>query len=238
MLTFQLQGTEQTFSFRPRRVLMAGYSGRDQAAVQRHIDELRDHGIPAPTQVPILFPATVDRLTMADEIEVLGTRTSGEAEFVLLYHQGRAYVAAGSDHTDRELEKVSIMFAKQVCPNVLSREAWPLDEVRDRWDQLVLRAWTTPRPSPGQDGAELPRRRYQEDRLAEMLPPEDLEALVGERVGGELEGTVIYSGTIPIRDGGGFAFGGTFAAELEDPATGRLLRCAYAVREVPLTGDG
>jgi hypothetical protein len=233
MLTFQVQGTGETLSIRPRRVLMAGYTGRDQAAVQRHIDELREHGVPAPTRVPILFPATVDRLTMADEIEVLGDQTSGEAEFVLIYHQGRLYVAAGSDQTDRELEKTSITFAKQVCPNVLSRQVWPYADVRDRWDAIVLRARTR-----GRDGKAGPERRYQEGTLAEMLRPEDLERLVGERVGGELEGTVIYSGTIPIRDEGGFAFGGAFTAELEDPATGRILRCAYRVREVPLTEDG
>ena len=230
MLTFQVQGTGETLSIRPRRVLMAGYTGRDQAAVQRHIDELREHGVPAPTRVPILFPATVDRLTMADEIEVLGDQTSGEAEFVLVYHQGRVYVAAGSDQTDRELEKTSITFAKQVCPNVLSRQVWPYADVRDRWDAIVLRARTRGREGEAE-------RRYQEATLAEMLRPEDLERLVGERVGGELEGTVIYSGTIPIRDEGGFAFGGAFTAELEDPATGRILRCAYRVREVPLTEE-
>jgi hypothetical protein len=233
MLTFQVQGTGETLSIRPRRVLMAGYTGRDQAAVQRHIDELREHGVPAPTRVPILFPATVDRLTMADEIEVLGDQTSGEAEFVLIDHGGRVYVAVGSDQTDRELEKTSITFAKQVCPNVLSRQVWPYADVRDRWDAIVLRARTR-----GRDGKAGPERRYQEGTLAEMLRPEDLERLVGERVGGELEGTVIYSGTIPIRDEGGFAFGGAFTAELEDPATGRILRCAYRVREVPLTEDG
>ena len=234
MLTFQVQGTGETLSIRPRRVLMAGYTGRDQAAVQRHIDELREHGVPAPTRVPILFPATVDRLTMADEIEVLGDQTSGEAEFVLIYHQGRVYVAAGSDQTDRELEKHSITFAKQVCPNVLSREVWPYDEVREGWDRIALRALTRPRQGDGT----LAERRYQEGTLAEMLRPEDLVALVQERVGGEMDGTVLYSGTIPIADGQGFAFGGTFTAELEDPTTGRVLRCAYRVREVPLTEDG
>ncbi len=229
MLTLQIQGTEETISLAPRRVLMAGYIGRDQAAVQRHIDELREHGVPAPTRVPILFPATVDRLTTADEIEVLGGATSGEAEFVLIYHHGQTYVAVGSDHTDRNLEKTSIVFAKQVCPNVLSREVWPYAEARDHWDSLVLRAWA------GEGSA---RRRYQEGALAEMLAPAVLEALVAQRVGGELEGTVLFSGTMAIADGGGFFWGGPFVAELEDPLRGATLRLAYAVRETPLTGDG
>ena len=245
MLTFRVQGSGETFTFRPRRVLMAGYTGRDQASVQAHIDELREHGVPAPKRVPILFPSTADRLTQADEIEVLGERTSGEAEFVLVYHEGRTYVAAGSDHTDREVEKVGITVAKQVCPNVLSREVWPYEDVRDGWDRIVLRSWVgeetsesaeQPASGPATPGASTPRRRYQDGTLAEMLRPEDLEALVRERRGddlpdGELEGTVIFSGTLAIADGGGFALGGLpFAAELHDPATGRSLRCEYRVR--------
>lgn len=238
MLTLQVQGTEQTFSFQPQRVLMAGYTGRDQAGVQRHIDELRAHGVPAPRRVPILFPATVDRLTMADAIEVLGTQTSGEAEFVLLYYQGQVYVAAGSDHTDRDLERTSITFAKQVCPNVLSREVWPFADIRDHWDRIILRARAWPRRPDGPPQGDQSARRYQEGTLGEMLRPEDLEGLVRERVGGEMEGTVLFSGTMPIVDDGGFAFGGAFAAELEDPIARRTLRCQYAVREIPLTDDG
>ena len=234
MLTFQVQGTDQTFSFEPRRLLMGGYTGRDQAAVQRHIDELREHGVPAPTRVPILFPCTTDRLTMADEIEVLGERTSGEAEYVLIYHQGETYVAVGSDQTDRDLERTSIMFAKQVCPKVLSREVWCYADVRDHWDQIVLRAWAGPRIGGDEETTE---RRYQEGALGEMLRPEDLEALTDERIGGELEGTVLYSGTLAIADGGGFAFGAPFRAELDDPTTGRILRCEYSVLEVALTDD-
>lgn len=226
LLTFQVQGSEQTFSLQPRRLIMGGYSGRDQASVQRHIDELRAHGVPAPTRVPILFPCTADRLTTDDEIEVLGDQTSGEAEYVLIQHQGQLYVAAGSDQTDRELEKTSITMAKQVCPKVLSAVVWPYDEVRDRWDAIELRA---------QVGT---RAGYQAGTLAEMLRPEDLLDLIRDRIGGDLEGAVIYSGTLPIADEGGFGFGGPFTAELADPSSGRTLRCAYAVRETPLTDDG
>ncbi len=228
MLTFQIQGTEETLSLQARRVVIAGYTGRDQAAVQRHVDELRAHGIPAPARVPTLFPCTVDRMTTANEIEVLGNRTSGEAEFALIYHHGEIYVAAASDHTDRDLERTSITFAKQVCPKVLSREVWPYAEVSDHWDAIVLRGWA----GSGSDA-----RRYQEGALAEMLPPDELEALVRERLGGVMDGTVIYSGTLPILGGGGFDFSATFAVELQDPGTDQALRCEYSVREVTWAGD-
>lgn len=238
MLTFEIQGTAETFSFEPRRVVIAGYTGRDQAAVRRHIDELREHGIPAPARTPTLFSCTVDRLTIEREIEVLGDRTSGEAEFVLIHHEGRVYVAAGSDHTDRELEKASITFAKQVCPKPISREVWPYEDVRDGWDRIVLRGLAAGRPTDGDTAAGDGMRRYQEGALAEMLRPEDLQALIRERLGGELDGTIVFGGTMPILDEGSFAFGAPFRAELHDVATGRSLTCSYTVREVALADDG
>ena len=233
MLTFRVQGTDRTFTMRPRRLVIAVYTGRDQEAVRRHVEELRAHGIPAPPRVPTLFACTVDRLTIrdgasdeADDLEVLGDRTSGEAEFVLIGHDGELYVAVGSDHTDRELEKTSITFSKQVCPKPLSRDVWPYADLRDRWDELRLRGRAGDR-----DG-------YQAGTLGEMLRPEALIALVAERLGDAVDGMVLYGGTLPILDGGGFALGRGFVAELEDPCAGRLLRCAYAVRETPLAGDG
>src|SRR5574341_1413948 len=91
-----------------RRLINAGYTGRDQAAVRHHIEELKAHGVPAPERTPVLFPKPAALLAQGPTIEVLGGRTSGEAEFVLLVAGGWVLVAAGSDHTDRELEKVSI----------------------------------------------------------------------------------------------------------------------------------
>lgn len=225
MLTFQVQGTEDTFSFQPRRLVIAGYTGRDREAVRRHVAELLEHGVPAPRHVPTLFVNTVDRLTTAGDVEVLGDQTSGEAEPVLLQHRGRLYVAAGSDHTDRELEKSSFTFAKQVCPSPLSREAWPYEEVREQWDQVILRGAAPDRPA------------YQLGTLGALLRPEALLALVQERLGGDLEGLVLFGGTLAIADGGGFALGAPFTATLEDPVTGRTLQCSYRVRQTPLTGD-
>ncbi|MCC6179108.1 MAG: DUF2848 family protein [Chloroflexi bacterium] len=226
MLTFQIQGSEQTISLQPRRLVIAGYTGRDQASVQLHVEELRAHGVPAPLRVPALFACTADRLTTSDEVEVLGSQTSGEAEFVLIHHHGRVYVAAGSDHTDRELERTSVTMAKQVCPKLVSGEVWPLEEVSERWDTITLRGAARGRPA------------YQVGRLGELLPPAHLQALIQERLGDDVEDLVVFGGTLPIHDGGGFAFGAPFTATLEDSASGCVLRCAYVVRETALTGDG
>ncbi|MFZ1059118.1 MAG: DUF2848 family protein [Candidatus Rokuibacteriota bacterium] len=212
----------ETIRFEVTRIINAGFTGRDRTAVQRHIEELKSHGIRCPDRTPVLYPKLGHLITTAAEIEVLGSGTSGEGEFVLLVGRDGVLVAAGSDHTDRDLEKTTIEKAKLVCPNVLSREVWDLADVREGWDELVLRSYTT-------DGGR--RVLYQEGRLAGMLPPDDLMALVQDRTTGDLAGTVVYSGTLPLL-GGELHCGQRFEVELRDERRGRVLRCDYRVTPI------
>jgi hypothetical protein len=201
------------------RLINAGYTGRDQAAVRDHIEELKAHGVPAPISTPTMYAKPASLLTQGPSIEVLGGHTSGEAEFVLLISGGRVLVAAGSDHTDRELEKVSIEKAKMMCPNVISREVWDLAEVRDGWDDIVLRGYAT---------AQGRRVLYQEAPLGKMMTPEDLMALAKARTDGDLEGLALFSGTVAML-GGEMIFGDRFEVELLDVRRGRGLRCDYRI---------
>jgi hypothetical protein len=196
---------------RVRRLVVAGWTGRDRAAVERHIEELRSHGVTPPTRVPTLYRATLDRLTTADRVQVLGERTSGEAEPVLLVSGGAVWAGVGSDHTDRQLETLSVEDSKQACPKVVGRTFWRLDDLAGRWDGLALRSWSDGQP-------------YQEGRAGELLPPDELLRLVGPE-----DGTLIMMGTIATRDG--LRFGRRFEAELDDG--GRAIRCAYEVEAVP-----
>ncbi|MGH7769272.1 MAG: DUF2848 family protein, partial [Candidatus Binatia bacterium] len=84
MMRFTLQSTGSRIDFTPGRVIIAGYTGRNQEEVRAHVRELAAQGIPAPAEIPTIFRTTLDRLTVADEIEVVGGRTAGEAEVVLL----------------------------------------------------------------------------------------------------------------------------------------------------------
>ena len=120
MVKFKLQATGREADFVPRRIIIAGYTGRNQEEVRSHIRELAAQGIPAPAEIPTIFRATLDRLTMEGEVEVLGGAAAGEAEAVLLVNGDDIWVAVGSDYTDRELEKVNIAAAKQVCPKPVS----------------------------------------------------------------------------------------------------------------------
>jgi hypothetical protein len=221
-LTVQRATGPERVEFDVRRILNAGFTGRDQAAVRRHIEELQAHGVPCPDRTPAFYPKLASLITTAAEVEVLGLRTSGEGEFVLLVGRDEVLVAVGSDHTDRELETQTIEKAKLVCPSVLSAEVWDLAEVREGWDDLRLSSHVTVQGT---------RRLYQEGRLGRLLAPDDLLARVRDRVAGELWGTVIYSGTLELL-GGELSCGERFEVELVDDRRGRTLHCAYRVRPV------
>jgi len=217
-------GTTEPVAVTVRKMINAGYTGRDQAAVQAHIDELKEEGIPAPDKVPTYFPKFVDRLTQAESFEVLDESDhSGEAEFVLIFHQGRILVGVGSDHTDRRLETVDIPKAKQVYPNTISRELWSLDEIRDHWDAISLKSWV------GTGGGKV---LFQQAPLAAMLAPDDLMARVKKLLAdpNDTEGLVIYSGTVAALVKTDYS--PNFETALEDPVLNRQISQRYTLKPV------
>jgi hypothetical protein len=223
-MKFTLEGTGRAIDFTPERVIIAGYTGRNQEETRAHIRELERQGIPTPAEIPAIFRTTLDRLTTDAEIEVVGDRTAGEAEAVLLVKGGELWIAVGSDHTDRKLETFDIPASKQVCPKPVSAQVWRYADIRERWDKLVLRSWV------GDNRREGP---YQDGRMAALLRPEDLLQMLKRRLGDAVESAAIYTGTIPLI-GGKFAHKPFFTAELYDEETGRALACAYRVRVVEI----
>src|SRR5262249_47298411 len=95
-LLVESEGRTTPLNFRVRRVVNAGFVGRDQRTVQAHIEEMRHLGIPAPKSVPVFFALTADNVTTADHIEVIGPDTSGEVEYVLLVSPNEVFVGVGS----------------------------------------------------------------------------------------------------------------------------------------------
>ena len=217
-------GNTEELSLDVRRIINAGYTGRDQAAVQAHIDELKEEGIPAPDKTPTYFPKFADRLTQEESFEVLDeTDHSGEAEFVLLFSGGKIYVGTGSDHTDRKLEMVDIPKAKQVYVNTISRDLWDLADVQGHWDEIVLRSWVK------QGGKKV---LFQEATLDAMLAPDDLigrvKALLVDP--SDMEGLVIYSGTVAALTKADYS--SYFEVELDDPKLGRKIGQHYELKPV------
>ncbi|WP_020495915.1 DUF2848 family protein [Sciscionella marina] len=220
--TLETKNDRCEVTLRPGLLLLAGYTGRDTAAVAAHIEELAGHGIAPPERVPSVFAVSGNRLTTAERIEVIGDRTAGEAEFVLFQADGEVLVGVGSDHTDRELEANNVVKAKQACEKPVGATLWPLSELEGHWDELLLRAQV--RTDQGW-------RSYQDGSVAEMLAPRALLAEVAGRVG-ETAPHAVFSGTIPII-GGEFGYGNGFRVTLEDPVLGRSLHCEYGIRSLP-----
>lgn len=220
-----IDGDEQTHSIDIAvvRVIVAGWAGRDAAAVERHIRELEALGVQRPSQVPLFYRVAADHLVTAERIEVLGEQTSGEVEVVLFGTDGDALVGVGSDHTDRLVEGVSVAAAKQMCPKPVSRALWSFADVAAHWDRLVLRAWAV------EDGQ---RSLYQEDPVGELLHPDDLIPLLLGGDGPLPAGTVLFCGTVPVR--GGVRSAERLEIELEDPVLHRVLRHGYDIVRLPV----
>lgn len=202
------------------QLVVAGFTGRDSSAVEAHIEELRELGVPSPPEVPVFFMLPNDLLRLAPTTVRVGAGgTSGEAEPVLIrLPSGQSYVGVGSDHTDRDLERESLEASKLACPKLLGTVVWPLDDVASHWDELVLSGHS------GTDG-----RSYQRSTLAAIRTPGDLLERV-ERV--ELDAgrpLVLYLGTVALENG--FRFDDAFRASLQDPHADRELVCAYEIRE-------
>ncbi len=124
-------------SFPVQSVWNGGLAYRNLAVSEQHIAELRQQGIEAEVERPMVFPLTPQVVTTAEVIDVLGMETSGEVEYVLLVAGDQCYVTVGSDHSDRLLERVSVQMSKQVCPNVVARQVWPYYDVLCTVDYLL-----------------------------------------------------------------------------------------------------
>ena len=206
------------------RLIIAGWAGRDKQATEKHIAELEAMGVRRPASTPIFYRVGASRLTTGPSIDVLGDRSSGEAECVILRARGRLWVGVGSDHTDRNVETYDISVSKQVCDKPIASTFWSYDDVEAHWDQLVLRSLVS------EEGM---RVVYQEGAVTALLPPADL---MGRLTGVDAfaEGTLMYCGTLPVI--GGIRPASRFEFELEDPVESRKIHHAYTVNRLPVIG--
>ena len=203
-------------------LIIAGWTGRDPAAVEHHIKELEAIGVKRPASVPIFYRVSAARLTTASSIQVLGERSSGEVEFALLQWQDRLWVGAGSDHTDREAETLGVSLSKQMCDKPIATLFWAFDDIAPHWDRLILRSYATI------DGR---RAIYQEGSVQGILHPEDLISRIGRTL---QNGTIMFCGTLAAH--GGVRPADRFEFELEDPVRKKKIKHGYDVFTLPNLG--
>jgi hypothetical protein len=87
---------------------VAGWTGRNRAAVEHHIEELKAIGVPPPSACPLFYQVSPELASQSLRQQFLGEKSSGEVEPVLLFDGQSLYLTAGSDHTDRGWEAVSV----------------------------------------------------------------------------------------------------------------------------------
>ncbi|MBO6759188.1 MAG: DUF2848 family protein [Roseibium sp.] len=216
----RIDGSVSNARFAVKRMYNFGSATRDPQVAVAHQEEVAKSGIHIAFDVPAprIYPIALQALTSDDEVLVQSDRTSGEVEIVI--HVGdEIYVGVGSDHTDRALETVSIPGSKQAVVNHLAPVFWPYDEIRDSWDDCVLKSWVDD-------------RLYQDVGVSAFLRPEDIIALLRERVNGVPDRDfMIYCGTIVSVDKA-LGFGTNWRYQIDSPSTGRRIGATYQVVDI------
>jgi hypothetical protein len=177
---------------------IAGYTGRDRAAVQKHIDELVHEGIAPPAEVPILFSMPVEILTTGARIHVPSASTSGEVEPVLIGTGDALYLGVGSDHTARDVEREDIARSKRICPKPVGRTLVQLQTLGSALDDIGLESSIDGEP-------------YQHGTFAAIMPLGDLFERFRARTNASR--FVLFCGTVPLLRGA-FRYGRRFTARL------------------------
>lgn len=201
-----------------QHLTVAGWTGRDRAAVDHHIAELAEIGVTPPSAVPLYYRASANLLTQNSGIEVLGEETSGEVEPLVLRVGGAMFLGLASDHTDRALEVSSVAASKQICAKPVSRALWPWEDVQGHLDVLELAT------DVEEDGGWV---RYQEGTLAAIRPLPELIAGAGLP-----DQAAMLCGTLPAI--GGVRPAARYRMALTDPVRGREIRLEYSVTALPV----
>lgn len=211
--------------FEVEQAVIAGWTSRDVEAMEKHIRELEEIGVPRPASTPIYYRVGAARITGADAIEAAGGDSSGEVEFVMFNVDGRLWIGAGSDHTDRKVETYNITVSKQMCDKPVASTVWPWDELVDHWESLVLRSHIV-------TGGK--RELYQEGSVAAMRAPLDLIERYEAGQGKFTPGTVMFGGTLAAK--GGIRPADRFEFELVDATLNRRIAHAYGIDVLPIAG--
>lgn len=223
MLTFTRtfkDGRTDQVGMAPQALIVAGWTGRDEAALNHHIEELAAIGVPRPSSVPVFYRNAATNVVQTNVLEVLGPDTSGEVEPVIVALDDGLWIGLGSDHTDRKAETMGIALSKQLCGKVMGGALWKFEDVAPHWDRMVIRAHAM---------IEGERVLYQEGPLALMRDPVDLMTRYGRAF---IAGTIVFCGTIGAK--GGIRPAARFDMELEDPVLDRRMAHGYDVVALPV----
>jgi hypothetical protein len=203
-------------------LIIAGWAGRNAAAIDHHIEELAAIGIPRPSTTPLYYRVAAQTLTQASRLVVLGPDSSGEVEPIVVAMADGLWIGIGSDHTDRKAEASGIALSKQLCGKPVGVQLWSYADVEGHWDELVIRSWAT-------IGGE--RVLYQDSSISTLRTPRDL---IQKHTGADLlpPGTLMFCGTPGAI--GGIRPSTRFEMEILDPVLKRSLTHSYDIDVLPV----
>lgn len=203
-------------------LIIAGWAGRDAAAVEHHIEELAALGVRRPSTTPLYYRVAAQTLTQSSRLVVLGPDSSGEVEPVLVAMADGLWIGVGSDHTDRKAEASGIALSKQLCGKPVGTQLWSYSDVEGHWDELVIRSWATI------DGE---RILYQDSPISALRTPRDL---IRKQADTDTipAGTLMFCGTPGAI--GGIRPATRFEMELRDPVLDRSLTHGYDMVVLPV----
>ncbi|HEV7433869.1 MAG TPA: DUF2848 domain-containing protein [Pseudorhizobium sp.] len=210
------------------RGIIAGWTGRNADAVNHHIAELQEIGVPPPSTVPLFYRVSASLFTTDQMIETVDATSSGEAEPVLVDDGTRLYLGLGSDHTDRSLETHSVALSKQICAKPVAPVLWPFEEVEGHLDEIQIRSFV-------RDDAGSQWLPYQDGTLASIRPLGELVAS-SPAASGALRlnaGTAMMCGTFAVLSGG-VRPSRYFRMEMVDDRLGRTIDHCYEMSALPV----
>jgi hypothetical protein len=217
----------RVLSVLPTQLVIAGWTGRNTAAVEHHIEELALLGVARPSAVPLYYRNSASLLTQASALQTLGDNSSGEAEPLLFHAEGQWWLTVGSDHTDRTVEAYSVAVSKQMCPKPVATSAWCWRDVSAHQDALQLRSRIL------EQGRWVD---YQRGDLSAIRPLTEL--LQQSPLGAEgAPGQFLSCGTLgalPNGSGQGVRAAEQMEIELYDPVLGRRIIHRYGVQTLPV----
>jgi hypothetical protein len=242
---FEKDGSTSSRSLKVEKLLLGRNTSRDIEGTRQSLDACRADGYSVHGN-PNVCRKSRYLLTNEDQIEVQGSQTSGEVEYVAMFDDGEIFISVGSDHNDRTLldmwssalgKVYDSAKSKQMCPAVIARNAWRYEDVRDHWDQLNLKSFVTV------EGSKIP---FQDFRLSDLV---NLEYHLKGDSSIREKGTVLFGGssgtvaTVPetVFKGQssiqGLFFPVDFSIELDDPILKRKISHSYQISSLEKPGS-
>ena len=240
-----LQRAPYPIAIEVKKIGCSRNAARAVEATDADLEKIRARGLQMHPAAGICFRSRY-LITSEDTIEVQGAQTSGEVEFVALRHRGQLFISVGSDHNDRSLEDMwTAMLGKvydsakmkQLAPALIAPVAWPYEEVKAHWDQIILRSYVSVNEE------KIP---YQEFPLANLLK---LEYYLENCPWMAEEGSFLLGGSSSLVDElpedlyqgqstmAGVVFPPDFHCEMIDPVLGRKITHAYAITALEEPGS-